>query len=311
MSRYSSDLAAVLGQEHGEVDRVSFDGDNVDLATVLDELRTYDLLMRHKLVVVDNAEAFLAAKDTGKVSVRKALERYAQSPVECATLLLRASTWRKGNLDKLVNKSGLVFKLQELNVHDSIRWCIGRCAKEHGCTLDRKASQLLVERIGVSLTRLDGELGKLAARVAPKTTITLADVVEMVGLSSQEQAWEIQSVVLSGKPGTVLSKIGELIDISRQPRELLVWSVVDLSRRLAAASAMHANGSTAGNIRKELKLFGSGADRVIAIAKRGTPDEFANLFTDAVAMDAKMRSGKLDPRRGVELLALQVCRAVA
>ena len=311
MTRYSSDLAAALEQEHGEVDRVTFDGDSVDLATVLDELRTYDLLMRHKLVVVDNADAFLAAKDTGKVSTRKALERYAQSPVECATLLLRASAWRKGNLDKIVNKSGLVFKLQELNVHDSIRWCVGRCTKEHGCALDREAAQLLVERTGVSLTRLDGELGKLASRVAPKTTITHANVVEMVGLSSQEQAWEIQSVVLSGKPGTVLSKIGELIDVSRQPRELLVWSVVDLSRRLAAASAMHASGFTAGDIRKELRLFGSGGDRMIAIAKRGTPDEFANLFTDAVAMDAKMRSGKLDPRRGVELLALKVCRAVA
>jgi DNA polymerase III delta subunit len=132
----------------------------------------------------------------------------------------------------------------------------------------------------------------------------------MVGLSREEQAWEIQSVLLSGHSGAVITKIGELIDISRQPRELLVWSVVDLSRRLAAASAMHASGSSAGDIRRSLKLFGSVGDRVIAVAKRRSPNELANLFTDSVAMDAKMRSGKLDSRRGVELLALQVCKAV-
>ena len=108
-----------------------------------------------------------------------------------------------------------------------------------------------------------------------------------------------------------MTKIGELIDISRQPRELLVWSVVDLSRRLAAASAMHATGATAGDIRRSLKLFGNGGDKVISVAKRRKPKELADLFTDAVAMDAKMRSGKLDPRRGVELLALQVCKTVA
>ncbi|MDP6541546.1 MAG: DNA polymerase III subunit delta [Phycisphaerales bacterium] len=310
MTRYSRDFEEVLEKEYGEIDRINFDGDSVDLATVLDELRTYDLLMRHKLVIVDHADTFLASKDSDSTSTRKALERYAQSPVDSATLLLRASSWRKGNLDKIVNKSGVVFKLQELNEHDSVRWCIGRCGKEHGCELDSKAAQLLVKRIGTTLTRLDGELGKLSAKVAPETSITYEVVAEMVGLSREEQAWEIQSVLLSGHSGAVITKIGELIDISRQPRELLVWSVVDLSRRLAAASAMHASGSSAGDIRRSLKLFGSVGDRVIAVAKRRSPNELANLFTDSVAMDAKMRSGKLDSRRGVELLALQVCKAV-
>ena len=311
MTRYSSDFESVLEKEYGAIDRIIFEGDTVDLATVLDELRTYDLLMRHKLVIVDHADAFLAAKDSGTTSTRKALERYAQSPVDSATLLLRSSTWRKGNLDKLVNKFGLVFKLQELNERDSVRWCMGRCGKEHGCKLEPKAAELLVKRIGTTLTRLDGELGKLSAKVAPETTISYEDVVEMVGLSREEQAWEIQSVLLSGNSGAVMTKIGELIDISRQPRELLVWSVVDLSRRLAAASAMHASGSSAGDIRRSLKLFGSSGDRIIAVSKNSSPSNLANLFTDAVAMDAKMRRGKLDPRRGVELLALQVCNAVA
>ena len=310
MARYSSDLEAAIEKEHGDVDRVVFDGTTVDLATVLDEVRTYDLLMRHKLVIVDQGDTFLAAKDSGAASTRKALERYAESPVDSATLLLRASTWRKGNLDKIVNKTGLVFKLQEMNEHDSVRWCVGRCGKEHGCKLDAKAAGLLVKRIGTSLTRLDGELAKLAARIAPKTSIAYEDVVEMVGLSREEQAWEIQSVVLSGNSGAVLTKIGELIDVSRQPRELLVWSIVDLSRRLAGASAMLAGGSSAGDIRRTLKLFGSTGDRVIAVAKRRSPAVLADMFTDAVAMDAKMRNGNLDPRRGIELLALRVCKAV-
>ena len=311
MTRYSSDLEDVLTKEYGEVDRVVFDGETVDLATVLDEVRTYDLLLRHKLVIVDHAEVFLVAKDSATTSTRKSLEKYAESPVSSATLLLRAPTWRKGNLDKIVNKTGLVFKLQEMNEHDSVRWCVGRSGKEHGCKLDTKAAQLLVKLIGTSLARLDSELGKLAAKVAPETLISYEDVVEMVGLSREEHAWEIQSVVLSGNSGAVLTKIGELIDISRQPRELLVWSIIDLSRRLAAASAMLASGSTANDIRRSLKLFGNSGDRVIAVAKRRSPSILANVFTDAIAMDAKMRSGKLDSRRGVEILALRVCKAIA
>ncbi|MBT4523606.1 MAG: DNA polymerase III subunit delta [Phycisphaerae bacterium] len=310
MSRYTSDFESAIVEEFGDVDRVVFDGATTDLATILDEVRTFDLMMRHKLVVVDNADVFLVTKDSVKTSNRQALERYAESPVQTATLLLRASTWRPGKLDKAVAKVGIVVKLQNLNELDSIRWCVGRCGKEHGCTLEAQAAQFLVQRIGVSLTRLDSELGKLSAKVAPETRITKADVAEVVGLSREEQAWEIQSIILSGNSGAAMTKLGELLDVSRQPKELLMWSVVDLTRRLSAASTMMQNGLSAGEIRKNLKLFGDGGNRILQLAKQRTPSQLANLFTEAVAVDARTRSGLLDGRRGLELITLRVCREI-
>jgi len=310
MSRYTDDFEDILATQFGKVDRVVFDGATVDLATVLDEVRTFDLMMRHKLVVVDNADAFLVTKDSGKNSNRQAMERYAKAPVDAATLILRATTWRPGKLDKEVAKDGIVFKLQNLSEHDSVRWCMGRCKKEHACTLDPQAAQLLVERIGVSLTRLDAELGKLSAKVAPATEITKEDVVEMVGLSREEQAWEIQSILLSGNSGAAMAKLGELLDISRQPRELLMWSVVDLTKRLSAAASMLQSGDSPSQIRSSLKLFGDGGNRILTLAKKHTPLQFANLYTEAVAVDARTRSGVLDGRRGLELLTMLVCREI-
>jgi len=310
MSRYTDDIQAVLEEEHGDIDRVVFDGEIADLASVLDEVRTLDLLMRHKLVIIDNADVFLATKSAGKKSTRQAMGRYAESPVSSATLLLRAKTWRPGKLDKAVDKIGLVYKLQNYNEPDTIRWCMARCEKEHEAILELQGSQLLVQRIGLSLTRLDTELQKLSSKVLPKTTITKEDVIEVVGLSREEQAWEIQSVVLTGNERATMTKLGELLDISKQPRELLMWSVVDLTRRLSAAASMFDGGASSGEIRKSLKLFGDGGNRLLTIAKQKSPAHLSNLFTDAVAVDARTRSGMLDGRRGLETLTLRVCREV-
>ena len=310
MSRYTSELETSLTKEYGDVDLVVFDGAVVDLATVLDEVRTFDLLMRHKLVIVDNSDIFLAAKGSSNTSPRKAMERYAEAPIDSATLLLRASTWRPGKLDKAVAKIGLVYKIQSLSEADTIRWCVGRCGKEHECSLDSQAASLLVQRIGLSLIRLDTELAKLSAKVSPKTTITKEDVVDMVGLSREEQAWEIQSVLLTGNSNAAMTKLGELLDISKQPRELLMWSVVDLTRRLSAAATMFESGATGSDVRKSLKLFGDGGNRLMNVAKKRTPKQLAELFTEAVAVDARTRSGLLDPNNGLELLTLRVCREV-
>ena len=310
MSRYTSDLEEVLEQEHGEIERIVFDGESVDLATVLDEIRTFDLLSRHKLVIVDNADSFLAAKGNGNKPTRQQMERYAEQPVQSATLLLRATTWRPGKLDKAVGNGGLVYKLQQYSENDTMRWCVARCEKEHGCTLEPQGAELLVERIGLSLTKLDTELGKLAAKVSPKNTIAKNDVVEMVGLSKEEQAWEIQSVLLTGNEGASVQKLCELLDISKQPKELLMWSVVDLTRRLSAASNLFDCGASSGEVRKSLKLFGDSGNRILAVAKKKTSNTFSNLFTDAVAIDARTRSGLLDGRRGLETLAIRVCAEV-
>jgi DNA polymerase III delta subunit len=266
--------------------------------------------MCHKLVIVDNADTFLASKGSDAKSPRRAMERYAESPSQYATLLLRAHTWRPGKLDKAVSAIGLVYKLQNYNETDTARWCIARCEKEYGCTLDANGAQLLVQRIGLSLTRLDTELSKLSSTVVPETSITKKDVVEMVGLSREEQAWEIQSVVLTGNESATMTKLGELLDISKQPKELLMWSVVDLTRRLSSAASMLQHGSSPSEIRKSLKLFGDGGNRIIQLAKQRTPLQLANLFTEAVAVDARTRSGTLDGRRGLELLTLRVCREI-
>ena len=132
----------------------------------------------------------------------------------------------------------------------------------------------------------------------------------MVGLSREEQAWEIQSVVLTGNSNAAMTKLGELLDISKQPRELLMWSVVDLTRRLSAAATMFESGATGSDVRKSLKLFGDNGNRLMNVAKKRTPKQLIELFTEAVAVDARTRSGLLDARSGLELLTLRVCREV-
>ena len=307
MQRYTEMLRDALVSEFGDIDVVTFDGEQATLATVLDEVRTFDLLMRHKLIVIDKADSFVASKERSKTSPRKALERYAESPVEHATVLLRAATWRPGKLDKAVDKIGLVYKLAQLSETDSMRWCVGRAKKAYECECESDAAQLLVQKIGTSLTRLDHELQKLSATVGATKTIKQEDVIQMVGLSREEQAWEIQSVLLSGNLKVAMSKLGELLHVSRQPKELLMWSIVDLTRRLNATSELLDHGRTQGEIRKSLKLFGPSGDSIIAKAKSHQTSELAALFTHAVAIDAKTRSGMLEGEHGLEQLTVHVC----
>ena len=329
-------LRTTLTAEHGEIQKFDFDGKIATLAEVFDEVRGYSLMGGYKLVVVDPADDFVKAH-------REPLERYAQNPVDHATLVLRAGTWHRGNLDKHIAKVGAVIKCEPPKPAEAVSRLVARAKNVHGMTLDRPAAQLLVDRLGVHLTRLETELDKLAAMagaLSPKGRslkasgggIDRAMVEAAVGKSSDEKAWEVQESILAamapgpgggfrgrgpatggqGKSpggssgGAVVEKVRELIDLGGQPEILVMYFVADLARKLAVGGQMRAAGESDAAIGKALKLWGPRQRTFMDVLRAVGPDGGAAMLDKALTADARSKSGFGPAGRNLEGLCVQM-----
>ncbi len=279
-----------LTKEFGEVGRFDFDGSSVAICDLFDELRTFGLLAAHKLVVVDKADHLVGVEER-----RRALERYAESPMEQATLVLRSETWRPGNLDKLVAKCGAVIKCDPPDSATAVRWCGARAMSAHGVTVAAGAAEALVDRIGTDLARLDSELAKYGAYLMSepegKRVVTSALVSTLTGVSREEAAWEVQSAVLAGKPAAAVTKVRELVEVSQAPEQLIIWSLVDLARKLHDASRLLRDGANEGVVAKQVKLWGPSTAPTLAAAKALGARRSARLLKDAIDLDRRSKSG--------------------
>ena len=321
---YTRQVEGVLEQHFGAVDRFNFDGKTLRLADLLDELRTYGLMQQHKLVILDDADLFFFGKRASSDDAdaeplddsddpvgqdfarnRKAIEAYAGNPVEHATLVIRAQGWRTTNLDKAIAKAGLLVKCEAQKSDVAARSCVQRLAPKYGVTLDLDAAQRLVELLGPELAHLDTEIAKLTSYVGESGRITVAAVREMVGASREEKAWEIQSALLSGRTDRALHKLQELLEISRQPEELIRWSIADLLRKLHAAAQLLRQGEGEGAIGKRLRLFGDGWE-VVRQARKLPPARWAELLQLALDADRRAKSGLTEPRRSLECTTVAV-----
>ena len=317
------ELIAALEAEHGPVQRFDFDGKVAPLAEVFDEVRGYSLMGGYKLVVVDPADDFVKAH-------REPLERYARSPVDHATLVLRAGTWHRGNLDKLIAKVGAVIKCEPPKPAEAVSRLVRRAKDLHGLTLDRPAASLLVDRLGVHLTRLYTEVDKLAAMAGALSTkdramksagtgrIDRAMVEAAVGKSSDEKAWEVQETLLAAmRPpsrgasggnagGPLLEKVRELIDLGGQPEVLVMYFVADLARKLAVGGQMLAAGEPEAAIAKTLKLWGGRQRSFMEVLRAVGPDGGGRLLERALTADARSKSGFGSAARNLEGLCVQM-----
>jgi DNA polymerase III subunit delta len=309
-AEYTNQLRDALAKVHGEVDTIRFEGAQATVADVLDECRTFGLMQQHKLVIVDNAEQLI------KEDSRPLMERYAESPVDGATLLLRAERWYPGKLDKIVEAGGgTIIKFEEIPPAMAASWAVKRCEKRHSAKLDPRAAELLVERVGTELGRLDTEVAKLALAAADgkgTPTITPELVAELVGLTREEEAWAVQQTLLSGDPVASVGHMRTILDTSRRDAHVpLSWACLDLARKLHAASRGIREGGNPWEIGNKLKLWPPDRkEAVLAAARRADPARLRELLRAAVQTDMRFKSGYGEPERALEVLALKFAETV-
>lgn len=312
---YTQTLREALERTHGEVTVVRFDGATAAPADVLDECRSYSLMGGFKLVVVDQADAFVKGGDdepprTGRAGPRQVLEAYAASPADSATLVLRAETWHPGNLDKAIAKVGCVIKCERPTDDEAAKWAYRRCKARHGAEIDPRAAMLLVEHLGADLGRIDSELAKLAVAVAGAGggdggTITVERVEAMVGVSREDEFWAIQAALLTGDAAAGLEKLRELVEVSRHDPVPITFSCIDLARKLHGAACMMERGVPEAGIAGRLKLWGSTRFTILEAARRMGRARAAKLLQHAVKTDVHLKSSMGEPVRNLELLTLR------
>ena len=301
MAEHMDTLKSAITKAHGDYETFRFDGKSATLADVFDELRGYSLMSTYKLVVIDEAEAFVKAH-------RAALERYAESVVDHATLVLRTPTWNKGNLDKAIAKVGAVIKCEPPKPAEAARWLVARAQTHHEAELKPNAASALVERVGPHLMLLDAELGKLAVMIEPGKPIDLAVVTQAVGQSSDSKAWLMQEPLLAGmakhSAGEPLEMIRELIDLAGNDPVPVMWSALDLCRKLSVAWAMKASGASEQEIGKAMRLWGPQTRPFMAVVRQLDAASATRLMQTALSTDARTKQGLGQGRRNLEALCV-------
>lgn len=223
-----------------EHDDLSFDFDEFDAkltsaSEVLTACESYPVIAQHRLVFVNNVEAYLKAD-------LDALAIYANAPFESTVLCLSA--------EKLAKNSKLYKALSSLSAK-SIIACetpkkgalvdyVCKLASEYSFKMEPQAASLLIALIGENTTALQNEIKKICSVCKPGTLITQAEVSSLVSNTAQTKIWTFLEPFCERNLSKCLSWICNANDVSvyalipliyTRLRELICAKVLDRNRR--------------------------------------------------------------------------------
>ncbi|NOX57577.1 MAG: DNA polymerase III subunit delta [Planctomycetes bacterium] len=217
--------------KHHESDEppTRYDGAKCELASVLDDVRTYSLLGGIRIVIVEGADPFITRH-------RATLEKYCAEPVDSGVLILECTSLASNTrIYKAIAKSGQIIKCDPLKGQAILAWVNQHARTVFDKQLDQQAAWRLRDLVGSSLGALDAELGKLSIFVGSRPTITSKDVDELVGRLREEDIFGITDAIASGDTASALEQ----------------WERVLATDRAAPARAV---GGLAWGFRKLLDL---------------------------------------------------------
>jgi DNA polymerase-3 subunit delta len=231
---------AVLG-EAADTPVASYDCEDrlPDWRDVADELATVSLFGGGgpRLVVLHGADAFVSTH-------RQRLEDYVAKPSKAGLLVLVVDEWPSNTrLYKAVEQTGLAIdcrppqkggKSKSLDEGAVIKWIMQWGRSQHQVTLDREASQLLLDLSGASFGLLDQDLAKLALFVPQGQKATAELVQQVVGGWRTKTTWDLVDAAAAGDAGEALVQLDRLLQSGEHPLALvgsIGWSL----RRYAAA----------------------------------------------------------------------------
>jgi DNA polymerase-3 subunit delta len=241
--------AAVLTGDDGEISYSAFDGDEVELREVLDELATVSMFGGgRRMVLVDDAGEFVSAN-------REALEDYCAKPRAASVLVLSVDSWPANTrLYKKIAETGLQINCNlprrgfgDVDESVVLKWLRARALSKHHTNVADDAAELLLEIVGPQLGRLDQELAKLAllagekaenktgSKGGEKGKISRELVEQTVGGWRAKTAWAMIESALDGNAAAALVELDRLLLAGEEPIALLAMMSGSL-RRLASAA---------------------------------------------------------------------------
>jgi DNA polymerase-3 subunit delta len=198
----------------------AFYADETPASEVAQEANTLPFLVEHRVILVRNADKYIAAPSDKKSPVAPLLE-YISDPCPGTYLLLVAPKADKRKaFYKAVDKAGGVVECPQLSDDDLVKW-IRREAKIAECEITPGAAQELVGRAGSRLGDVRNALNLLVTYVGDEKRITEDDVIHATADVAEETVWALTDAIAASDPDKALGVLYELLDLGKSPDEIM------------------------------------------------------------------------------------------
>ena len=281
--------------------------EGVTAQQITDACETMPMMCERRIVTVRDWAPLLPGKAKNEDAETEWMQKWLENPPASCTLVfyMRGEMDGRKKLPALLKKKAAVVDFQLLTDAELARWCAGRL-KPHGKRISRAALNTLTYMAGRELTRLSGELDKLAAYLGEdRDEISEEDVRSIVPASLEYNIFELLNSLLSGDMRKGQQTVNSLLQGGQTTVGILAMLTRQI-RQLAHMKCALDAGSPVAVIQQQLGMHPYAAKQTARQCARLSAEWLTALYEKCVDFDYAVKSGRLRDRDALDALIIEI-----
>ncbi len=279
------------------MNRSVFTGKDIDLMKVIDLAETLPFLAPRRLIVIERSGLFKGTVDDRFVEYMK------QVPEETVFLFDEVEIDKRGRLYKAVAKAGCAEECKTPGEEDLKRW-IAKGLKQAGKQIRSSTAGLIVERSGMDMGILEGEVEKLISYTGDRTEVTDRDVMEVGAVQASDLIFEMVDAIAEGRQKRALELYYDLIRVKEAPVKILFLIAREFNLLLQCKD-LKRTGMSGAEMARIMKVPPFAVRKYDKAASKFSRSALLKAMSDCVEADRDIKTGRMGDRYSVELIILR------
>ena len=274
---------------------------------ITDACETMPMMCDRRIVTVQDWAPLMPGKAKNEEAEAERMQKWLDNPPQTCALVfyMRGEMDGRKKLPALLKKKAAVVDFQLLTDAELLRWCAKRL-KPLGKRLSPAALNTLTYMAGRELTRLTGEIDKLAAYVGDeRDEITEADVHVIVPASLEYNVFELLNALLAGDMKKGQQTVNSLLQGGQNAVGILSMLTRQI-RQLAHMKCALDAGTPVQTVQQQLKMHPYAAKQTARQCARLSAVWLTALYERCVASDYAVKSGRLRDRDALDALVIEI-----
>ena len=180
----------ILSDSEKEFNLTIVYGADTDIVSIINAAKRYPMMAEHQVIIVKEAQ---------NIRNMDELFYYLQKPQSSTILVIchkHGVIDRRKKLATEIEKKGILFESKKVK-ESQLPAFISAYMKRKGINIEPKASVMLADFVGTDLSRLSGELDKLALILPKNQTCITPELIEHnIGISKDYNNFELRSALI-------------------------------------------------------------------------------------------------------------------
>lgn len=276
---------------------------------ITDAAETMPMMCDRRILTVQDWAPLMPAKSKNEEAEVEWMQKWLDNPPESCILIfyMRSEPDGRKKMSTLLKKKACTVKFDLLTDSELNKWCAGRL-KPLGKKIAASAVSSLSFMAGRELTRLSGELNKLAAYVGDRTEIRNEDVLAIVSASLEYNVFELMTHLLAGDMGKAQATVNSILQGGQNPVSVLAMLTRQIRQMTHMKCALDA-GQPVQAVQEQLKMHPFAAKQTAKQCSGLSADWLTKLYGECVESDFAIKSGRLRDQAALDAIMLKICLA--